>query len=197
MYVPKILVMAGSLRAGSHNGRLAALVAKELALGEADVTRISLADYPLPLLDADLLSDSGPPDNAVKLKHMLSAHQGVFIASPEYTASVTPLLKNAIDWITRVRERNDAPYAAFKDRVFALGSASAGADGGLHALLALRQILEVGCGAVVLPEQINVGRADDAFDDMDNLKDEELTTALKEMVRRLIDLVSVMPKATE
>ena len=97
--------MAGSLRAGSHNGRLAALVAKELTLVEADVTRISLADYPLALLDADLLADSGPPDNAVKLKQMLSAHQGLFIASPEYTASVTPLLKNAIDWITRVRER--------------------------------------------------------------------------------------------
>ena len=197
MYGPKILVMAGSLRAGSHNGRLAALVAKELALAEADVTRISLADYPLPLLEVDLLSDSGPPDNAVKLKHMLSAHQGVFIASPEYTASVTPLLKNAIDWVTRVRERNDGPYAAFKDRVFALGSASARTDGGVHALLALRQILEVGCGALVLPEQVNVGRADDAFDDMDNLKDENLTTALKELVRRLIDVASVMPKAVE
>src|SRR5262249_13528448 len=185
MYGPRILVMPGSLRGGSHNGRLAALVAKELALTEASVTRISLADYPLPLLDVDLLADSGPPDNAVKLKHMLSAHQGVFIASPEYTASVTPLLKNAIDWITRVRERNDGPYAAFRDRVFALGSASARADGGLHALLALRQILEVGCGALVLPDQISVGRADDAFDDMDNLKDENLATALKDMARRL------------
>ena len=194
---PKILVIPGSLRSGSHNVRLAALATKELVLAEADVTRISLADYPLPLLDADLLADSGPPDNAVKLKHMLTAHQGVFIASPEYTASVTPLLKNAIDWTTRVRGRNDEPYAAFKDRVFALGSASARADGGLHALLALRQILEVGCSALVLPEQINVGRGDDAFDDMDNLKDENLTTTLKEMVRRLIDLASVMPKAVE
>jgi chromate reductase, NAD(P)H dehydrogenase (quinone) len=197
MYGPKILVMAGSLRAGSHNGRLAALVAKELALAEAHVTRISLADYPLPLLDADILADSGPPDAAVKLKQMLAAHQGVFIASPEYTASVTPLLKNAIDWVTRVRERNEAPYAAFKDRVFALGSASARADGGLHALAALRQILEIGCGAMVLPEQINVGNADGAFDHMDNLEDEGLATGLKDMVRRLIDLASVMPKATE
>jgi chromate reductase len=197
MVGPKILVMAGSLRAGSHNGRLAALVAKELTLAEADVTRISLADYPLPLLDADLLNTSGPPDNAVKLKHMLAAHQGVFIASPEYTASVTPLLKNAIDWITRVRERTDEPYAAFRDRVFCLGSASARADGGLHALLALRQILEVGCSALVLPQQLNVGCADDAFDDMDNLRDEVLTIALKDTVRRLIDLASTMPKGME
>jgi len=197
MFTPKILVMAGSLRSGSHNARLAALVAKELALAEADVSRISLADYPLPLLDADVLANAGPPGNAVKLKHMLTAHQGVFIASPEYSASVTPLLKNAIDWISRVRERNEPPYAAFKGRVFAMGSASAAAAGGVRSLMALRQILELGCGALVIPEQINVGSADLVFDDMDNLKDESLATALKAMVQRLIELASVMPRTTE
>ncbi len=197
MFTPKILVMAGSLRSGSHNARLAALVAKELALAEADVSRISLADYPLPLLDADFLANAGPPANAVKLKQMLTAHQGVFIASPEYSASVTPLLKNAIDWISRARERNEPTYAAFKGRVFALGSASAAAAGGVRSLMALRQILELGCGALVIPEQINVGSADLVFDDMDNLKDESLATALKAMVQRLIELASVMPRTTE
>src|ERR1700728_2002370 len=161
----KILVMAGSLRAGSHNGRLAALVTKELALAQAEVTRISLADYPLPLLDADLFAASGPPDNAVKLKRMLAIHHGVFIASPEYSASVTPLLKNAIDWVTRVREGDESAYAAFKGRVFALGCAVPAAAGGLRALMALRQILELGCGALVIPEQINIGRAEAAFGD--------------------------------
>jgi chromate reductase len=197
MLAPKILVMAGSLRAGSPNGRLAALVTKELTLAEADVTRISLADYPLPLLDGELLTTSGPPDNAIKLKRMLGAHQGVFIASPEYTASVTPLLKNAIDWVTRVREGDEPAYAAFQDRVFALGCAVPAAAGGGSALMALRQILELGCGALVIPEQINVGRAETAFDDMDNLKDEELRTALNDMVRRLIELAGVMPRTTE
>jgi chromate reductase len=195
--LPKILVMAGSLRAGSHNGRLAALVAKELALAAADVSRISLADYPLPLLDADVLANAGPPANAVKLTQMLRAHQGVFIASPEYSASVTPLLKNAIDWISRVRTGNEPAYAAFKGRVFAMGSAAAGSAGGVRSLMALRQILELGCGALVIPEQINVGRADQAFDDMDNLKDENLATALKAMVRQLIELASVMPQTLE
>jgi NAD(P)H-dependent FMN reductase len=197
MSAPKILVMAGSLRSGSHNGRLAALVTKELVLAGADVTRISLADYPLPLLDVDVFAAAGPPDNAVKLKRMLSAHQGVFIASPEYSASVTPLLKNAIDWVTRVREGKEPAYAAFKGRVFALGCAVPAAAGGLRALMALRQILELGCGALVIPEQINVGRADQAFDDMDNFRDEDLATSLKEMVRRLIELASVMPRTTE
>jgi chromate reductase, NAD(P)H dehydrogenase (quinone) len=188
----KILVMAGSLRAGSHNGRLAALVTKELALAQAEVTRISLADYPLPLLDADLFAASGPPDNAVKLNRMLAIHHCVFIASPEYSASVTPLLKNAIDWVTRVREGDESAYAAFKGRVFALGCAVPSPAGGVRGLMALRQVLELGCGALVLPEQINIGRAEAAFDDLDNLKDDALAAALKEMVRRLIELASAM-----
>jgi chromate reductase len=193
MAVPKILVIPGSLRAGSHNARLAALASKELTLAEADVTRISLEDYSLPLFDADLAADSGPPQAAVQLKRMLMAHQGVFITSPEYSASVSPLLKNTIDWISRVRETGEPTYAAFKSRVFAIGSASSGSGGGLRSLMALRQILELGCGALVIPEQVAVPRADQAFDDMDNLKDESLAAALKAAARRLIALASVMP----
>jgi NAD(P)H-dependent FMN reductase len=126
---------------------------------------------------------------------MLTAHQGVFIASPEYSASVTPLLKNAIDWISRVREHGEPTYAAFKDRVFAIGSASSGTGGGLRSLMALRQILELGCGALVIPEQVAVPRADQAFDDMDNLKDESLAAALKAVARRLVELASVIWQA--
>lgn len=195
MAAPKILVIPGSLRTGSHNARLAALAVKELALAEADVTRISLADYPLPLFDADLAANSGLPHHAVQLKRMLTAHQGVFIASPEYSASVTPLLKNAIDWISRVREHGEPTYAAFKGRVFAIGAASSGTGGGLRSLMALRQILELGCGALVIPEQVALPRADQAFDDMDNLKDESLAAALKAVARRLVELASVIWQA--
>jgi NAD(P)H-dependent FMN reductase len=192
MSAPKILVIPGSLRSGSHNARLAALATKELTLAEAEVTRISLEDYPLPLFDADLAA-SGPPQAAAQLKRMLMAHQGVFITSPEYSASVSPLLKNAIDWISRVRDGGEPTYAAFKNRVFALGSASSGTGGGIRSLMALRQILELGCGALVIPEQVAVPRAEQAFDDMDNLKDESLAAALKASLRRLIALAGVMP----
>ena len=184
--------MAGSLRAGSHNGRLATLVAKELTLAEADVTRISLADYPLALLDADLLADSGPPDNAVKLKQMLSAHQGVFIASPEYNASITPLIKNTIDWISAVREHGDPPLAAYQNRVFALGGASPGRSGATHSLLALRQVLAVGCRALVIPEQITVPNAETAFDEMDQLTDARAATQLKTVAQRLVDYARLL-----
>jgi len=190
MLAPKILVIPGSLRAGSHNARLAALAVKELALAEAEVTRISLEDYPLPLFEPDLAAS--PPAPAARLKQMIMAHQGVFIISPEYSASVTPLLKNAIDWVSRVREAGEPTYAAFKHRVFAIGSASAGAGGGLRALIALRQILELGCGALVIPEQVAVPRADGAFDEADNLKDETLAAALRAAARRLVELASII-----
>ncbi|HEX3937546.1 MAG TPA: NAD(P)H-dependent oxidoreductase [Xanthobacteraceae bacterium] len=191
MPTPKILIIPGSLRTGSHNVRLAALAAKELTLAEAEVTRISLEDYPLPLFDADLAS-AGLPQPAVRLKQMIMAHRGVFITSPEYSASVTPLLKNAIDWVSRVRESGEPTYAAFKNRVFALGSATASASGGVRSMMALRQILELGCGALVIPEQVSVPRAEQAFDEMDNLKDETAAAALKAMARRLVELAAVM-----
>ena len=195
MPVPKILVIPGSLRTGSHNVKLAALAAKELALAGAEVTRISLQDYALPLFDADLAAASGPPAAAVKLKQTLMAHPGIFITSPEYSASVTPLIKNTIDWISRVRERGEPAYAAFKGRVFAIGSATAGGGGGLRSMMALRQILELGCGALVVPEQVGVPRAEQAFDEMDNLKDEALTAALKGAVQRLVELAGMMARA--
>jgi len=192
MLAPKILVIPGSLHVGSHNGRLAALAAKELALAEAGVTRISLADYPLPLFDAEMTAEVGPPQHAVQLQRMLEAHQGVFMTSPEYSASVTPLVKNAIDWLSRTRGRGEPTYGAFKNKVFALGAASSGPGGGVRALLALRQILELGCGALVIPEQITVAHAAEAFDDMDNLKDESARAALKTMARRLVELARAL-----
>ena len=192
MPVPKILVFAGSTRTGSHNARLAALAAKELALTGADVTRVSLEDYPLPIYNGDDETESGVPANARNLKRLMMEHHGVFIASPEYNASITPLLKNTIDWISRVRERGEPPLTAFKHRAFALGGASDSPYGALRSLMALRQVLELGCGALVLPEQITVFHASEAFDEMDNLKEERAAASLKRVVQRLADTAREM-----
>ena len=188
---PKILVIPGSLRAKSYNARLAALATKELTLADADVTRISLADFPLPLYDADLAEKSGPPSHAVKLKQLMSAHHGVFIASPEYNASITPLLKNTIDWISAVRDRGEPPLAAYQNRVFAIGGASPGRSGAMQSLLALRQVLTAGCRALVIAEQVSVPNAEQAFDDMDALKDARAASQLKIVVRKLIDTAAL------
>jgi len=192
MPIPKILVLPGSTRIGSYNVKLAALAAKELTLLDVDVTRISLVDYPLPIYEADLDLRAGQPANAVKLKQMIMAHHGVFIASPEYSASVTPLLKNAIDWVSRVRERGDPTYAAFKDRAFAISSASPGRAGGLRSLMALRQILELGCGALVIPEQVAIQHAESAFDEMDNIADVGIANLFRTQLERLVLMARLM-----
>jgi chromate reductase, NAD(P)H dehydrogenase (quinone) len=192
MSVPKILVIPGSLRAASYNGRLAALATKALTLADADVTRISLLDYPLPIYDADLAEKSGPPQNAVRLKRLISGHHGVFIASPEYNASLTPLLKNMIDWISVVREGGEPQLAAYQNRVFALGGASPGRSGAMQSLLALRQVLAVGCRAFVIAEQVSVPNAAHAFDDMDELRDVRAAGELKIVVRKLIDAAKLL-----
>src|SRR5262245_26866986 len=185
---PKVLVFAGSLRSGSYNVRLAALAARELARAEADVTLISLLDFPMPLYDGNAEAASGSPENAVKLKRLMCVHQGVFIASPEYNASLTPLLKNTLDWVSRVREPREPPLAAYKNRVFAIGAASNGTYGGMRSLMALRHVLELGCGALVIPEQVAVREAANAFDENDGLKDERTAGLLKAVVNRLVDM---------
>ena len=192
MPAPKILVFSSSTRTGSHNTKLAALAAKELTLADVDVTRISLVDYPLPIYDPDLDARAGQPANALRLKQMIMAHHGVFIASAEYSASVTPILKNAIDWVSRVREKGDPTYAAFKNRVFAVSAASVGPDGGLRSIMALRQILELGCGALVIPEVVSVANADQAFDEMDNLVETRTANRLRAQLDRLVEVTRLL-----
>lgn len=188
----KILVIPGSLRTGSFNARLAALAAKELALLDVQVSLISLADYPLPIYDGDLEAKSGPPDAAYDLKRMIASHHGVLIVTPEYNSSVPPLLKNAIDWATRARDRNEALGQAFRDRAFAIAAASGGKFGGLRALMALRQILALGCGATVVPKQMALSFADQAFDEMDRLKEPGDAEMLRGTLRQLIDVAQQM-----
>ena len=192
MAAPKILVLAGSVRTGSFNARLAALAAKELALAEADVTLISLADFPMPLYDGDLEAASGPPENAYKLKRLMCLQQGVFIASPEYNASITPLLKNTLDWVSHTRDEGEEPLQVFKTRVFALGSASPGGMGGLRSLITVRTVLELGLFALVLPDQFAVPRANEAFDEHGHLKNKDSQEAFKQLIQKLARAAHVL-----
>ena len=182
----KILVIPGSLRTGSLNARLAAVAAHELAQSGADVTRISLADYPLPIYDGDLQAKSGVPRHAVNLKRMLSAHHGVLIVTPEYNSSVPPLVKNTIDWVTRVRAKGETGLEVFKSRVFAISGASPGYYGAMRSLLNLRQILAIGVGATVIPQQLALPRASDAFEPDGSLKDKLQQDLLKDVVEKLV-----------
>ncbi|KZM50950.1 NAD(P)H-dependent oxidoreductase [Labrenzia sp. OB1] len=179
---PRILVCSGSIRSGSFNGKLAALAAKRLAILDADVTLLSLKDYPLPIYDGDLETANGIPESARKLKRLFEAQEGVFLACPEYNAGITPLMKNTLDWISRVKE----PGEAFTNKVFALGAASPGAFGGMRGLIGTRTILEVGLGAMVLPQMISVAKAASAFDETGDLVDERSDGQLDKLVEALL-----------
>src|SRR5580704_1522128 len=157
----KILVIPGSLRTGSLNARLAASIAAELAEAGADVTRISLADFPLPIYDGDLQAKSGVPKPALNLKRMMSAHHGVLIVTPEYNASVPALVKNTIDWVSRVQDAHEARGQVFRERAFALAAASESRLGGTRSLAALRLILSA-CHATVIPNQLALSFAGQA-----------------------------------
>lgn len=160
--IAKILVIPGSNRSGSYNVKLAAAAAKEFALLGADVTRISLLDYPLPLYDENLKSNEGIPKDVLKIANLIAAHDGVFIASPEYNASVSPLLKNMIDWVSVIRERDGRAFAPWKEATLALGAASPGNLGGVRGLNHLRAIM-VSIGSLVISEQVLIANAGSAF----------------------------------
>jgi len=187
----KILVIPGSLRIGSLNARLAAAVAYGFAQAGVDVTRISLADFPLPIYDGDLQTKSGVPKNAVNLKRMIGTHHGVVIVTPEYNSSVPPLLKNTIDWVSRVQDSQETRGQVFHEKPFAIAAASESRLGGSRALAALRLILTA-CQATVIPNQLALSFADQAYDDMDKLKHPPDIETMKAVVRQLIDMAQHM-----
>lgn len=183
MRAPRILTFAGSIRTGSYSAAYAALAAKELALMACEPVLISLADYPLPIYDADLEAADGVPVAAQHLRDQLALADGVFIVTPEYNAGVPPLLKNAIDWASRAKGEGDP----FKKPVFAIGSTSPGALGGYRASMMLRQVLALGLGGLVLAEQAMVAGAGGAFAENGDLKDERAQQRLRTLLSALIE----------
>lgn len=164
MFIPKILVFHGSNRNGSLSGKVADNAARVLALTGAEVTRIALADFPLPIMDEDLESEKGIPENAVKLARLIAHHDGVLVATPEYNGSIPPLLKNVIDWVSRVSKDGGRPLKPYAGRPFALCSSSNGPFAGIRAINHLRAVL-VHVGCEVVSPQCSVARAQEAFGD--------------------------------
>jgi NAD(P)H-dependent FMN reductase len=139
----------------------------------------------MPIYNGDLEATEGSPERARAFKALLGEYGGVFIASPEYNASVTPLLKNTIDWVTRVRAKGESGLEVFQTRVFAIGGASPGNYGGMRSLLQLRQILAVVTCSLVIPQHIAVPRAGCAFEEDGSLKDEAQQKLCAKMVEAL------------
>src|SRR5258708_14237193 len=132
--MPRILVFASSIRRESFNKKLVAIAAHGAREAGAEVTLIDLKDFPLPLFDQDLEAEQGIPENGKKLKKLFIDHDGLLIASPEYNSSITAVLKNAIDWVSRPAP-GEPSLVGFRSKVATLMSASPGALGGLGALI--------------------------------------------------------------
>lgn len=181
----RLLFFAGSTRNGSINRKLADAARNMAAERGHEAHIISLADYEMPIYNGDFEKANGPPEAAFKLMELMKTYPGIFIAAPEYNASVTPLLKNTIDWLSRAEGRTDPPGSLFRTRAFAIGGASNGVYGGMRDLLTLRQILAVGVGATVLPEQVAVGNAASAFDEGGALASERPRKMLETLIDKL------------
>ncbi len=179
----KILAFAGSTRKDSYNKMMVQAAAQGARDAGAEVTYVDLRDYPLPLFDQDLEAAGGLPENARKLKELFIANQGFLIASPEYNSSISAVLKNTIDWISRPQP-NERPLIAFTGKVATLMSASPGALGGLRGLVHVRSIL--GCmGVIVLPGQVAIVKAHEAFNADGSMKDEKQLASVKDLGKNL------------
>lgn len=181
----KVLAFAGSTRADSYNKKLVQEAAQMARQMGAAVTVIDLKDYPLPLYDGELEIKEGLPANAKRLRQLMIESQAIIIASPEYNSSISGVLKNTLDWASR-DENGQGSREAFKNKKFAIISASPGSGGGNRALLHLRSIIE-NIGGTVITEQLSVPQAHEAFDAQGQLINPELRQQLKQEIHQLLN----------
>jgi NAD(P)H-dependent FMN reductase len=186
---PKILAFAGSARTGSYNKKLVKIAVAGARAAGAEVTYLDLRDLPMPLFDADLEAAEGMPPNAQAFKDLMIAHQGLLISSPENNSSVSACLKNAIDWASRPGPAGEPPLVAFDGKVAGLMSASPGRLGGLRGLVHLRAILG-NIRVLVLPDQVAVSGADEAFAEDGSLKDKRQQAAIEALGARVAAVVA-------
>ena len=185
---PKLIAFAGSLRSDSFNKKLVAIASRGAEQAGAEVTTIALNDYPMPILDQDYEAANGIPEPARKLQKLFMEHDGFLIASPEYNSSITGVMKNTIDWVSRPGDGIPA-LAGFKGKSAVIMSASPGGLGGLRGLVHLRAILG-NIGVIVLPEQMAISKSGDAFAEDGNLKDAKQQETILGLGKKLSEFVA-------
>ena len=182
----KILALSGSSRVGSFNQKLVNVATAGAREFGAETTVLDLNDFQMPIYNQDLEAQDGLPEAAVRLKEIFGSHHGLLIASPEYNSSIAPLLKNTIDWVSRSAE-GEAPLAAYQGKVAGIMAASPGGLGGLRGLVHLRSILQ-NIGVMVVPKQMAIAKAFEAFAEDGSLKDEfqqKTVTEIGQMVAKM------------
>ncbi len=182
----RILAFAGSTREGSFNRKLIRIAAQGAIDAGADVRLVELIDYPMPIMNEDLEAREGMPENARKFKKLMLDSHGLLISAPEYNSSITPLLKNVLDWASRSEDDEERPLSAFRDKYAVIMSASPGSLGGMRGLVVLRLMLS-NLGVTVLPDTRSISRADEAFSDDGALSNSRDQRAVLALGRKLVD----------
>ena len=183
----KILVFAGSTRHDSVNRKLAHAAAQAVNAAGGEATLLELSDYPMPLLSGEIEAENGPPENAFRLQQIIAAHAGLIIASPEHNHSISALLKNTLDWVSRTpRVKGNNPFIG---KVAGIIAASPGGLGGLQGLDHLERVLTT-VGALVLPRKVAVPNADKAFDHAGQLTDEGSARRVAELATDVVSVAS-------
>jgi chromate reductase, NAD(P)H dehydrogenase (quinone) len=183
----KFLIFAGSTRQHSFNRRLANVAAKLAREAGAEVTHLELADFDIPLYNADLEAEGTPPD-VIRLKEIMDAHPAWIIVSPEYNGSYTGLMKNTLDWASSpvkghpVWADGERPFAG---KVVGLLSASPGALGGLRSLSHLQPLL-LALHCWLAPKQFALSSAGQAFDDQGQLTEERQRRGVQAVVDQVL-----------
>lgn len=199
---PRILAFAGSLRSDSNNKKLARNLAAGAEREGAEVRLLDLKDYPLPVYDADVydavngdphrLHDEGGkigpphdlpmPDGLLRLKEHFRWADGWLVATPEYNRSIPGMLKNMVDWLTRLAP-GESPLDNFTYKLVACASACYEGNG--HGAVAdLRRLLS-GLECIVIPSGDVFYIAEDLFDAEGRLRDESQRRAAERIGRRL------------
>ena len=188
----KVLAFSGSMRTDSLNKKLVRIAAAAVERVGAEVTHLDLRDLALPLYDGDLEARSGLPEGARRLKQLMDSHDAFLISSPEYNSSISGVLKNAIDWASRPLP-GEPVLAPFTHKIIALMAASPGGFGGIRALATLRAIME-NLGSIVVPKQLALPRAHEAFTEAGELKHPKVQASVEALANQLVEIASKLKK---
>ncbi len=184
---PRILAFAGATRTHSWNRKLIRLGVDAARREGAEVTLLDLREVAMPLYDGDLEAEGGLPPGAQTLKRLMMEHDAFLISAPEYNSSISAVLKNAIDWVSRPQP-NEPPAPAFRGKVAGLLAASPGNLGGIRGLFTVRQVLTV-LGTLVIPTQFGLARAAEAFNVDGSLKDPAHQKSVDGVASELVRIV--------
>ena len=182
MTIAKVLAFSGSTRKESWNRKVLEVAVAGARDAGADVTVVNLDDYPMPIYHADWHAAHGPPTGMLEVRKLMMAANGLLIASPEYNTSITPLLKNTIDWLSQ-DVNGESGNAPFEGKVGGLMGASNGGFGTIRALPHVSYILS-NLGVFMLPVVAVPGVAR-TFDDAGNMTNERAKKMLSSLGARL------------